>query len=105
VGLPEVARLEVEQHLRSDIKEAVKSLRTAHGCLLRLFGRMRELSVPTDDAIEAVIAKVFTELGVEVLGVPLWLSSAHSSFLKTIRKVPPSDRRRSSKTGYSGPTV
>jgi len=99
VGLPEVVRLEVEQHLRSDIKQAITSLRIEHGRLLRLFGRMEELSLPAEDAIEAVIANVFGELGVEVLEVPFSLSSARSSFLKTIRKLPPSDRTQEFKDG------
>jgi predicted nucleic acid-binding protein len=57
VGLPEVVRLEVEEHLRSHIKSVIDKLRTQHGRLLRLFGQLRELSIPAEDAIDAVIAK------------------------------------------------
>jgi len=99
VGLPEVVRLEVEEHLRSDIKSVVDRLRTQHGRLLRLFGQLRELSLPAEDAIDAVIAKVFGELGVEMIEVPFSLPSARSSFLKTIRKLPPSDSTQEFKDG------
>ena len=99
VGLPEVVRLEVQEHLRSHIKSAINELRERHGRLLRLFGQLRELSLPAEDAIDAVIAKVFGELGVDVIEVPFSLPSARSSFLKTIRKLPPSDSTQEFKDG------
>jgi PIN domain len=99
VALPEVVRLEVEEHLRGHIKSVISKLREQHGRLLRLFGQLRELSLPAEDAIDKVIAKVFGELGVEVIDVPFSFPSARSSFLKTIRKVPPSDRTQEFKDG------
>jgi PIN domain len=99
VGLPEVVRLEVEEHLRSDIKSVIARLRAQHARLLRLFGQLRELSLPAEDAIDAVIAKVFGELGVEVMEIPFSLRAARSSFLKTIRKLPPSDTTQEFKDG------
>jgi hypothetical protein len=99
VGLPEVVRLEVEEHLRNDIKSVIDKLRTQHGRLLRLFGQLRELSLPAEDAIDPVIAKVFDELGVQLIEVPFSLPSARSSFLKTIRKLPPSDSTQEFKDG------
>jgi hypothetical protein len=99
VGLPEVLRLEVQHHLRADIKSIIDKLRGEHGRLLRLFGQVKELSLPADEAIEGLIARVFDELGVEVFDVPFSLSSAHSSFLKTIQKIPPSDTTQEFKDG------
>jgi hypothetical protein len=83
VGLPEVVRLEVEEHLRGDIKSVIDKLRTQHSRLLRLFGQLRELSLPAEDAIDAIIEKVFGELGVEVVEVPFSLPSARSSWLSS----------------------
>jgi hypothetical protein len=99
VGLPEVLRLEVQHHLRADIKSIIDKLKDQHGRLLRLFGQMKELSLPADEAIEDLVARVFDELGSEVIDVPFSLSSAHSSFLKIIQKIPPSDQTQEFKDG------
>jgi hypothetical protein len=55
--------------------------------------------LPDPSAIEAKVKDIFGSLGVEVLDVPFSLSSARSSFLKTIDKVPPSDKSQQFKDG------
>jgi hypothetical protein len=67
--------------------------------LLTVFGTLKELVVPDTGAIEGRVAEVFGTLGVEVLEIPFTLASAKSSFLKTIDKMPPSDRTQEFKDG------
>ncbi len=49
--------------------------------------------------INALVTSVFTDLGLEILDVPFSLESARSSFLKTVQKVPPSDKTQEFKDG------
>lgn len=92
LALPEVVRLEVEHNLRNRLREYVSTLQSIHRQLLTLFGTLKELVVPDAIAIEGRVTELFGKLGVEMLETPFSLASAKSSFLKTIDKVPPSDR-------------
>lgn len=92
LALPEVVRLEVEHNLRNRLREYVSTLQSTHRQLLTLFGTLKELVVPDAIAIEGRVTELFGKLGVEMLETPFSLASAKSSFLKTIDKVPPSDR-------------
>ena len=99
LALPEVIRLEVEHNLRNQLRNYVRALQTTHRQLLTVFGTLKELVVPDAVAIEGRVAQLFAKLGVEVLEIPFSLASARSSFLKTIDKVPPSDRTQEFKDG------
>ena len=55
--------------------------------------------MPDGEAIAAKVASIFSECQVEVHEIPLTLDSARSSFLKTIDKVPPSDKDQQFKDG------
>jgi PIN domain len=99
VGLPEVIKLEVEQHLKSDIQAAVSSIKSNHDRLLRIFGRLKEIVLPTAENVDSLIASLFSGLGVEILPVPFSLESARSSFLKIISKSPPSIASQQFKDG------
>lgn len=99
LALPEVVRLEVEHNLRNRLKEYVSHLQDTHRQLLTVFGTLKELVLPDASAIEGCVTEVFGKLGVEMLETPFSLASARSSFLKTIDKVPPSDRAQEFKDG------
>jgi len=99
VVLPEVIKLETEKHLRAELTKYVSDLKKNHRQLLSVFGKLKELVVPDGEAINAKVASIFGECQVEVNEIPLTLESAKSSFLKTIDKVPPSDRDQQFKDG------
>jgi PIN domain len=99
LALPEVVRLEVEHNLRNRLREYVSTLQDTHRQLLTIFGTLKELVVPDAPAIEGRVTELFGKLGVEMLETPFSLASAKSSFLKTIDKVPPSDRTQEFKDG------
>ena len=99
LALPEVIRLEVEHNLRNRLRSLVSTLQDTHRQLLAIFGSLKELVIPDAAAIEGRVAELFGNLGVEVLEIPFSFSSAKSSFLKTIDKVPPSDRTQEFKDG------
>ena len=99
LALPEVVRLEVQHNLRTLILEAIDNVNTGNRCLLALFGSMKEIVLPSPQEVEAVISGVFSGLQVDVLDVPFSFDSAHASFMKTIHKLPPSDKTQEFKDG------
>ena len=99
IGLPEVIRLEVERNYRNRLREFISRIRDNHRQLLTAFGSLKEVVLPDEAAVEDKISSVFGNLDVDVLEVPLSLLSARSSFLRTIDKIPPSDRTQEFKDG------
>lgn len=67
--------------------------------LLTAFGRLKDVVLPTEDEIVEKVAELFAGFDEAIFDVPLSLKSARSSFLKTIDKVPPSDREQQFKDG------
>lgn len=99
LALPEVVRLEVQHNLRGLILDAIDNVNTGNRRLLALFGSMKEIVLPSPQEVEAVISGVFSGLQVDVLDVPFSFDSAHASFMKTIHKLPPSDKTQEFKDG------
>lgn len=97
--VPEVVRLEVQAHLRRTIAEAMEDVTRGNRQLLSLFGSMKEIILPTQSEVNALVTGVFGCLGMEILEVPFSLESARSSFVKTIEKLPPSDKTQEFKDG------
>jgi hypothetical protein len=99
VVLPEVIKLETERHLRSQLRKYVANLKDNHRQLLTMFGRLKEIVLPSDQDIDDRVAEVFGKCKVELLEVPFTIESARSSFLKTIDKSAPSDWGQQFKDG------
>ena len=99
VGLPEVVRLEVERHLRIDILASRKKIRAEHDRLLGLFDTLKEVVLPTDEEVEALVLKTFSQPGFDLLEVPFGERSARASFLRTIDKIRPSHGSQQFKDG------
>lgn len=99
VGLPEVIRLEVERHLRQDIRAMRDRISQEHKRLLGLFGMLPEVVLPADDEIETVVAGFFSQSGFDLLEVRFSERSARSSLIRTIDKVPPSHKSQQFKDG------
>lgn len=99
LAIPEVVRLEVQHNLRTTIENAIESVNRGNRELLALFGSIKEFVLPTQLEIDTLVFNVFDRLGVEIIDVPFSLESARSSFLKTVQKVPPSDKTQEFKDG------
>jgi hypothetical protein len=99
VALPEVVRLEVEHHLRSDIISHIDKIKDSHGRLLAMFGQLKDIVLPTDTEINKAVSQAFIGLGIDWIDVPFSLESARSSFIKTINKQAPSDQSQQFKDG------
>jgi hypothetical protein len=99
LALPEVVRLEVERNFREKLRTFVANVRDNHRQLLAVFGKLKEIVLPDDTAIENKIAEIFSGVGVELLKIEFSFESARSSFLKTIDKLPPNDQTQQFKDG------
>lgn len=99
VAIPEVVRLEVTQNLTKRLLQHIESIRSEYRQLLTAFGKLREVVLPSDAEVHARIEELFASLGVEVIDVPFSLESARSSFLKTIKRLPPSATNQQFKDG------
>jgi hypothetical protein len=99
LAIPEVVQLEVQEHLRQDIETAKENIKKDYRQLLALFGTMHEIVLPTQDQVDTLILSIFDGLNVETISIPFTFQNAHASFLKTIMKVPPSDKSQEFKDG------
>ncbi len=99
IGLPEVVRLETEAHLRALLKEHIEEIQSSHRQLLAVFGRLKEIVLPTAEEVEVLIARVFSNLGVQIEEIPFTLDSARASLIRAVKKIPPSDKNQQFKDG------
>jgi hypothetical protein len=99
IGLPEVVKLEAEVHLRTTLNEHIQEIQSSHRQLLAIFGRLKEVVLPTAEEVEALIARVFSNLGVQIEEIPFTLDSAKASLIRTVKKLPPSDKNQQFKDG------
>ena len=91
--VPDVVRLQVEDHLRSKMIACRESIQKAHRELLQLMGTQRQITVPTDEEIEAAVPVLIERAGLKMLKPSLTLDVAESSFEKIRRKQSPSQRK------------
>jgi len=99
IGLPEVVKLETEFHLRTTLADHIEGIRSSHRQLLAVFGRLKEVVLPTEEEVEKLISKVFSNLGVEIQEYPFTVESAKASLIRAVRKLPPSDKNQQFKDG------
>jgi hypothetical protein len=99
VGLPEVVRLEVEHHLRADLREIRDRIKSDHQRLLGMVGNLHEVILPDDAHIIDVVANFITGLEFDPVETSLTLEAARSSLLRTIDKIPPSHNNQQFKDG------
>lgn len=99
IGLPEVIRLETEIHLRSALLKHIDDIRSSHRQLLSVFGRLKEVVLPSESDVNELVGKVFSNLGVTIEEIPFSPESARDSLLRTIQKIPPSDKNQQFKDG------
>lgn len=99
LAVPDVIRLEVKANLRRTISEAIEDISRGNRQLLFLFGSIKEILLPSKSEVESLTNRIFENLGVETFDIPFTLESAQSSLIKTIEKLPPSDKTQEFKDG------
>lgn len=99
LAVPEVVRLEVQHNLQARLTEHIENIQSNYRQLLTAFAKLREVVLSTKDDVQAKIQELFDAIEVAKLDIPFSIESAHSSFLKTIDKSPPSDKKQEFKDG------
>ncbi len=99
IGLPEVVKLETKFHIRTTATEHIEKIKSSHSQLLTIFGRLKEAVLPGAEDVEALVDKVFSNLGVEIQEFPFTIESAKASLIRTVQKIPPSDKDQQFKDG------
>ena len=99
VAIPEVVRLEVERQFTSYLQELKEKIVDSHRQLLTVFGKLKEVVLPSDEEICAKASEITKRLDVPLKEIPFSLEAAKSSLLKTIDKLPPSNNGQQFKDG------
>lgn len=99
LALPEVVRLEVEHNLEAQLLGHIKTIEDSYRQLLGTFGTLREVVLPSTEDVQRKIQELFESIDVPKVAIPFSAASARSSFLKTIKKAPPSDKTQEFKDG------
>jgi hypothetical protein len=92
VALPEVIRLETEHNFRNRLREYIGVIENNHRQLLTVFGKLKEVVLPDDDALEKKVAELFSNLELDLIEIPFSMESARKSFIKTIDGDTPSGK-------------
>ena len=97
--LPDVVKLEVKENLFQILTKHTNTIKKNHNQLLSIFGELKEIVLPSDNEIKERIDIVFDSMKIEIIEEPFTIESARSSFLKTIKKEPPSLHSQQFKDG------
>ncbi|MDZ7751473.1 MAG: PIN domain-containing protein [Gammaproteobacteria bacterium] len=89
IALPEVIKREVIFNLRKSLNEARGNIDKNHTTLLSVFGRLKEVVLPTPDEIDDKVNALFDDLGVKLADVPFTLQSAERALSAVIAGEPP----------------
>lgn len=99
LALPEVIRLETENNLRDRLNGHISKIRENYSALLTAFGQLKEIVLPDERAVDKKVAEVFAGTGLAILDIPFSVDAARDSFIRTVRKLPPSDRSQQFRDG------
>lgn len=99
IGIPEVVKLEIEGHIRQDINECCKEIQSNYDKLLQIFGKLKQIVLPTGQEIESIVQDACRFVGLEYEHVAFDAEDARKSFIRTIEKIPPSHKGQQFKDG------
>lgn len=89
IGLPEVIEEEVMYSFRKNLLDYRSNIEKNYKFMLAIFGKMKELVMPSDEEIERKVQSIFDFHKDRIIRLPFNLEAAKSSFDKIIKKVPP----------------
>lgn len=89
IGLPEVVEEEAKYNFRKNLFEYRANIEKDYKRMLAIFGKMKELVLPTDEDIERKVAGIFAFHQDRLIRIPFDMTGARSSFDKLIKKEPP----------------
>ncbi len=100
IGLPEVIEIEAKNNFKKNLIKYREDIRSNYNRMLAIFGQMKEIVMPEDEAIEKKIEEIFNFHKDRLIRVPFDFEGAKSSFDKIIKNLPPnSDSNQQFKDG------
>jgi len=89
IAVPEVIKREVQSNLKKSLNEARDKINDNYTRLLSVFGKLKEIVVPTSDEIAEKVDGLFDDLKVMIEYVPFTLQSAEQALSSVIAGEPP----------------
>lgn len=99
IALPEIIKEEVVGNLVNNLKQLCDGIEKNHSQLLSVFGKLKEVVLPTTAEIEEKANSIFKELKFDYKEIPFTIESARLSLQKINNKIPPSNRNQQFKDG------
>lgn len=90
IAIPEVVKREVEIKIQEALTKYCDDIQKSHRQLLSIFGKLKEVVLPDEQAIDDCVAGLFNKISVEKREIPFSIESASQSFDKVIMGKPPS---------------
>ena len=90
IAIPEFVKREVEIHIRDALTEHCENIKKSHRQLLSIFGKLKEVVLPDDNAVNECVAGLFAKVSVDKRDIAFTIESATQSLDKVIRGIPPS---------------
>ena len=89
----------MEKNFTQELQNLKTSINDSHKKLLTVFGKLKEVVLPSDEEIKNKACDILNSLDVPMEDIPFSLDAARSSFLKIIDKKPPSKHNQQFKDG------
>ena len=99
VVLPEVIKLETERNLTAALTKHLEDLQKNYRSLLAVFGQLKDIVLPNTESVYEKVSSIFTNCQLQLIEVPFSLESTLSSYMRTIEKIPPSEKSQQFKDG------
>lgn len=94
IGLPEVIEEETKYNFRKNLLEYRFNIESDYKRMLAIFGKMKELVMPSNEDIERKVEAIFDFHKDRIIRIPFEIKSARSSFDKIIKKEPPNSENK-----------
>ena len=89
IGLPEVIEEETKYNFRKQLLEYRLNIARDYKRMLTIFGKMKELVMPSEEDIEGKVEALFDFHKDRIIRIPFEIEGARSSFEKIINREPP----------------
>ena len=85
--------MELERIFTRQLHDLKETIVDSHRQLLTVFGKLKEVDLPSDDEINNKATDILNSLDVHIQEIPFSFDAAKSSFLKIIDEQPPSSKK------------
>ena len=99
VAIPEVVRLEVEEHLTSHLIDLRHKILEGHRQLLPVMRTLQTLELPTEESIRQAVTNIIPDFDIPIRQIPFSEGAARLSLMKLLQKMPPSKKSEQFRDG------